>query len=67
MLILVLSTRRGRLPDSIIKNIYTVTSFLNNTASNLTNKLAIDIKPSLTNRTPLKLYIWGSSKLLIIY
>ena len=63
----VLSTYRGHLPDSTIKNIYTVTSFSNNTASNLTDKLATDTKPSLVNRIPLKLYIWGSSKLLIIY
>ena len=54
---LVLDTRRRYLPDSITKNIYTVTSFSNNTASNLTNKLATDTKPSLANRTPLKLYI----------
>ena len=53
----VLGTYRGHLPDSIIKNIYTVTSFSNNTASNLTDKLATDTKPSLANRTPLKLYI----------
>ena len=57
MLILVLSTRRGHLPDSIIKNIYTITLFLNNTASNLTDELAIDTEPNLTNKTLLKLYI----------
>ena len=57
MLMPVLSTCKRYLPDSITKNIYTVTLFLNNTASNLTNKLAIDIKPSLANRIPLKLYI----------
>ena len=53
----VLGTRRRYLPNSTTKNIYTVTSFSNNTASNLTNKLATDAKPSLANRTPLKLYI----------
>ena len=53
----VLGTRRRYLPDSITKNIYTVTLFLNNTASNLTDKLATDAKPSLANRTLLKLYI----------
>ena len=63
MLILVLSTRRRYLPNSIIKNIYTVTLFLNNTAFNLTDELAIDAEPSLTNRIFLKLYIWGLSKL----
>ena len=63
----VLSTHRGYLPDNTIKNIHTVTLFLNNTAFNLINKLAIDIKLSLANKIPLKLYIWGSSKLLIIY
>ena len=57
MLILILNTRRRYLPDSATKNIYTVTLFLNNTASNLTNKLAIDAKPSLVNRIFLKLYI----------
>ena len=57
MLMPVLSTRRGHLPDSIIKNIYTVTSFLNNTAFNLTDELAIDTKLSLVNRISLKLYI----------
>ena len=45
------------MPNNIIKNIYTVTLFSNNTASNLTDKLATDTKPSLANRTPLKLYI----------
>ena len=67
MLILVLGTRRGYLPDSIIKNIYTVTLFLNNTVFNLTDELAINTKLSLANKTPLKLYIWGLSKLLIVY
>ena len=57
MLILVLGTRRRHLPNSAIKNIYTVTSFLNNTAFNLTDELATDTKLSLTNRTLLKLYI----------
>ena len=64
---LVLSIHRGYLPDNITKNIYTVTLFLNNTASNLTDELATDTKPSLANRTPLKLYVWGSFKLLIMY
>jgi hypothetical protein len=57
MLILILGICRGHLPNSIIKNIYIITSFLNNTASNLTNKLAIDAKLSLANRISLKLYI----------
>ena len=59
-------TRKRHLPDNATKNIYFVTSFSNYTASNLTNKLAIDIKPSLANRTPLKLYVWALSKLLIV-
>ena len=62
----VLGTCRRHLPDSIIKNIYTVTLFLNNTAFNLTNELAIDTKPSLANRILLKLYVWGLSKLQIV-
>ena len=53
----VLSTRRRYLPNSATKNIYTITLFSNNTASNLTNKLATDAKPSLANRIFLKLYI----------
>ena len=53
----ILSTRKRHLPNSVTKNIYTVTSFSNNTASNLTNELATDTKLSLANRTPLKLYI----------
>ena len=53
----VLDTYRRHLPDSTTKNIYTVTLFLNNTASNLTDELVINAKPSLANRTPLKLYI----------
>ena len=57
MLIPILSTRKRHLPNSTIKNIYTVTLFLNNTASNLTNKLATDTELSLANKTPLKLYI----------
>ena len=57
MLILVLSIHKRYLPNSTTKNIYTVTSFLNNTASNLTDKLATDTEPSLANKTPLKLYI----------
>ena len=67
MLIPILNTRKRHLPNSTTKNIYTITSFLNNTASNLTNKLATDAKLSLANRTPLKLYIWGLSKLQIVY
>ena len=63
----ILNTRRRYLPNSTTKNIYTVTSFSNNTASNLTDELATDTKLSLANRIFLKLYIWGSSKLLIIY
>ena len=53
----VLGTRKRHLPDNATKNIYFVTSFLNYTASNLTNKLVIDIEPSLANKTPLKLYV----------
>ena len=53
----VLGICRRYLPNSVTKNIYTVTSFLNNTASNLTNELATDTKLSLANRTLLKLYI----------
>jgi hypothetical protein len=67
MLILVLNTYKRYLPNNIIKNTSSITSFLNNTASNLTNKLAIDAELSLANKTPLKLYIWGLFKLLIIY
>jgi len=59
-------TYKRHLPNSATKNISSITLFLNYTASNLINKLAIDAKPSLVNRTPLKLYIWGLSKLLII-
>ena len=64
---LILSTCKRYLPNSISKNIFFITLFLNNNAFNLTNKLAINAKPSLVNKTPLKLYIWGSFKLLIIY
>ena len=53
----VLGICRGHLPNNTTKNIYTVTSFSNNTASNLTDELAIDTKPSLANKTLLKLYI----------
>jgi hypothetical protein len=63
---LVLGTYKRYLPNSATKNISFITLFLNNTAFNLTNKLAIDTKLSLANRTPLKLYIWGLFKLLII-
>jgi hypothetical protein len=45
------------LPDSVTKNISSVTLSLNYTASNLADGLAIDAKPSFTNKTPLKLYI----------
>ena len=57
MLMLVLGTRKRHLPDSITKNISSITLFLNYTISNLADKLAIDAKLSLINRTPLKLYI----------
>ena len=63
---LVPGTYKRHLPNSVTKNIFSVTLFLNYTASNLINKLAIDTKPSLANRISLKLYIWGLSKLLII-
>ena len=62
----VLGTHKKYLPNSISKNISSITLFLNNSIFNLTNKLAIDTKPSLANKTLLKLYIWGSFKLLII-
>jgi len=64
---LVLGTRKRYPLNSITKNTSSITLFLNYTIFNLTNKLAIDAKLSLANRKPLKLYIWGSSKLLIIY
>ena len=67
MLMLVLSIYKRHLPNSISKNISFITSFLNNSVFNLTNKLATDTKLNLANKTLLKLYIWGSSKLLIIY
>ena len=57
MLILVLGTRKRYLPNSVIKNTSSVTLFLNNTASNLTDELVIDAKLSLVNRIFLKLYI----------
>jgi len=50
-------TYKRHLPNSATKNTSSVTLFLNYTISNLINKLAIDTKPSLANRTPLKLYI----------
>jgi hypothetical protein len=62
----VLDTYKRHLPNNATKNTSSVTSFSNNTAFNLTDKLAIDTKLSLANKTPLKLYIWGSSKLLIV-
>ena len=63
----VLSTYKRHLPNSISKNISSITLSLNNSISNLTNKLTTNAEPSLLNKTPLKLYIWGLSKLLIIY
>ena len=57
MLILVLNTHKRYLPNNISKNISSITLFLNNSVFNLTNKLAIDTKPNLANKTPLKLYI----------
>ena len=62
---LVLGTRKRHLPNNTTKNTSFITLFLNHIISNLTNKLAIDAKLSLINRILLKLYIWGSSKLLI--
>ena len=52
-----LGTHKRYLPDSVIKNIYTITLFLNNTVFNLTDKLAIDTELNLANRILLKLYI----------
>ena len=57
MLMLMLGTHKRYLSNSVIKNTYTITLFLNNTAFNLTNKLAINTKLSLANRILLKLYI----------
>jgi hypothetical protein len=54
----VLGTCKKYLPNNITKNIFSVTSFLNNTAFNLTDELAIDAELSLANKTPLKLYVW---------
>ena len=53
----VLGTYKRHLPNNAIKNTSSVTLFLNNTVSNLTDELAIDTKLSLVNRTLLKLYI----------
>ena len=53
----VLGIYKKHLPNNISKNISSITSFLNNSISNLTNKLATDAKLNLVNRTPLKLYI----------
>ena len=64
---LVPGTCKRYLPNNTTKNTSSITLFLNYTIFNLTNKPAIDAKLSLVNRTPLKLYIWGLSKLLIIY
>jgi hypothetical protein len=63
---LVPGTRKRHLPNNITKNIYFITSFLNYTVFNLTDELAIDVEPSLANRTPLKLYVWALPKLLIV-
>ena len=54
---LVLGTCKRHLPNSITKNTSSITLFSNNTVSNLTDELATDTKPSLANKTPLKLYI----------
>ena len=54
---LVLGTRKRHLPDSATKNTPSITLFLNYTISNSADKLAIDAKLSLINRTPLKLYV----------
>jgi len=54
---LVPGTYKRHLPNSATKNTPFTTLFLNYTISNSTNKLAIDIKPSLTNRIFLKLYV----------
>ena len=64
---LVLNICKRHLPNSVSKNISSITLFLNNSTSNLINELATDAKLSLVNRIPLKLYIWGLSKLLIVY
>ena len=57
MSILVLSTYKRYLSNSVSKNIFFITLFLNNSIFNLTNKLATDTKLSLANRIFLKLYI----------
>ena len=54
---LVLGTYKRHLPNSATKNTSSVTSFLNYIIFNLINKLAIDVEPSLADKTPLKLYI----------
>ena len=54
---LVLNTYKKYLLNSISKNISSITLFLNNSIFNLTDKLAINVKLSLVNKTPLKLYI----------
>lgn len=59
-------TRKRHLPDSTTKNTSSVTSFSNHTASNSTDEPATDAELSLANRTPLKLHVWGLSKLLIM-
>ena len=48
---------KRHLPNSATKNTSSITSFSNNTASNLTDELATDAELSLVNKTPLKLYI----------
>jgi hypothetical protein len=55
------------LPNSITKNIFSVTLSSNYTVFNSANKLAIDAELSFINKTLLKLYIYGLFKLLIIY
>jgi len=54
---LVPDTRKRYLPNSTTKNISSVTLFLNYIIFNLTNKLAINVKLSLVDKIPLKLYI----------
>ena len=63
---LVSDTCKRHLPNNATKNIPFTILFLNYIIFNLTNKLAINAKPSLANRTPLKLYIWSLFKLLIV-
>ena len=53
----VLDIYKRHLPNNINKNISSITLFLNNSTSNLTNELATDTKSSLVNKTLLKLYV----------